>query len=112
MLVDVAADVMANTQLSSDYNVIALSAPSIAQIALPGQFVMIKTQPGLDPLLRRPFSIFERLRDGSGQPVGLSLLNKRVGVGTSVLFAARPGDRIGVLGPHGQIGSASDRERV
>src|SRR5262245_44052649 len=102
MLVDVAADVMANTQLSSDYNVIALSAPAIARIALPGQFVMIKTQPGLDPLLRRPFSIFERLHDKSGEPIGLSLFNKRVGAGTSVLYSARPGDRVGVLGPLGQ----------
>ena len=62
MLLDVAAEVMANTQLSPDYNVIALSAPEVARVAQPGQFVMIRTQPGLDPLLRRPFSIFERLR--------------------------------------------------
>jgi dihydroorotate dehydrogenase electron transfer subunit len=102
MLLDVAADVIANTQLSPDYNVIALRAPAIAELARPGQFVMIKTQPGLDPLLRRPFSIFERLRDGGGQPIGLSLLNKRVGAGTSVLYDARPGDRVGVLGPLGQ----------
>jgi dihydroorotate dehydrogenase electron transfer subunit len=102
MLVDVAADVTANTPLSPDYNVIALSAPEIARVAQPGQFVMIKTQPGLDPLLRRPFSIFERLRDASGAFTGISLLNKRVGVGTSHLFAAKPGDRIGVLGPLGR----------
>ena len=102
MLVDVAADVTANTQLSPDYNVIALSAPEIARVAQPGQFVMIKTQPGLDPLLRRPFSIFERLRDATGAFTGVSLLNKRVGVGTGHLFAARTGDRIGVLGPLGR----------
>ena len=35
-------------------------------------------------------------------PTGLSLLNKRVGVGTSLLFAARPGDTIQVLGPLGR----------
>jgi dihydroorotate dehydrogenase electron transfer subunit len=102
MLLDVAADVTANTQLSADYNVIALSAPEIARVAQPGQFVMIRTQPGLDPLLRRPFSIFERLRDASGVYTGVSLLNKRVGVGTSHLFSARKGDRIGVLGPLGR----------
>lgn len=102
MLFDVAAEVTANTRLSSDYNVIALQAPEIAQAAAPGQFVMVKPQPGLDPLLRRPFSIFERLHDKSGAPIGLSLLNKRVGVGTALLFAARPGDRISVLGPLGR----------
>jgi dihydroorotate dehydrogenase electron transfer subunit len=101
MLLDVAAEVMANTRLSPDYNVLALNAPDIARVAAPGQFVMVQTQPGLDPLLRRPFSIFERLRDRSGAPIGLSLLNKRVGVGTSRLFSARPGDRIAILGPLG-----------
>jgi NAD(P)H-flavin reductase len=40
MLLDVAADVMANTRLSPDYNVLALNAPELARAALPGQFVM------------------------------------------------------------------------
>jgi dihydroorotate dehydrogenase electron transfer subunit len=102
MLFDVAAEVTANTRLSPDYNVIALHAPDIARAAAPGQFVMVKPQHGLDPLLRRPFSIFERLLDASGAPVGLSLLNKRVGVGTALLYSAKPGDRISVLGPLGR----------
>ena len=102
MLFDVAATVLANTKLSSDYNVIALAAPEIAQHALPGQFVMVKPQPGIDPMLRRPFSIFEVLRDGSGQTTGLSLLNKRVGIGTGLLYAAAPGDIVKVMGPLGK----------
>jgi dihydroorotate dehydrogenase electron transfer subunit len=102
MLFDVAAEVTANTRLSPDYNVIALHAPAIAHAAQPGQFVMVKPQPGFDPLLRRPFSIFERLRDAAGAPVGISLLNKRVGIGTSLLFNGRPGDRVNVLGPLGR----------
>jgi dihydroorotate dehydrogenase electron transfer subunit len=99
---DVAAEVMANTRLSSDYNVLALAAPDIARQAAPGQFVMVKPAPGFEPLLRRPFSIFEILRDADGQVTGLSLLNKRVGIGTTRLFEARRGDRIGCLGPLGR----------
>ena len=38
MPVDVRAEVIANTPLSSDYNVLALAAPSIAAVAQPGQF--------------------------------------------------------------------------
>jgi dihydroorotate dehydrogenase electron transfer subunit len=102
MRFDVAAEVTANTRLSPDYNVIALAAPEIAREAAPGQFVMIKPQAGLDPLLRRPFSIFERLLDGSGAPAGITILNKKVGVGTSLLFAVKPGDRVSVLGPLGK----------
>jgi dihydroorotate dehydrogenase electron transfer subunit len=102
MLFDVAAEVIANTRLSADYNVIELRAPEIAAAAAPGQFVMVKPQRGLDPLLRRPFSIFEILRDDAGRPRGLSLLNKRVGVGTAMLYEAQTGDRIGCLGPLGR----------
>jgi len=99
---DVAAEVTANTRLSADYNVIAVHAPEIARVAEPGQFVMVRPRAGLDPLLRRPFSIFERIVDVAGAPIGLTLLNKRVGVGTALLFAVTPGDRIDVLGPLGR----------
>ncbi len=102
MPVDVPAVVLANTRLSPDYNVLSLAAPDVARDAAPGQFVMVKTALGLDPLLRRPFSIFEILRDGDGTVRGLSILNKRVGVGTSLLFDARPGDQISCLGPLGK----------
>jgi len=102
MTFDVPAVVTANTRLSDDYNVLALAAPEIARVAAPGQFVMVKTSPGMDPLLRRPFSIFEILRDAEGRPTGLTLLNKRVGVGTMHLFNAEPGHRIACLGPLGR----------
>jgi dihydroorotate dehydrogenase electron transfer subunit len=99
---DVDAEVVANTRLSPDYNVIALAAPTIARVALPGQFVMVKTSIAGDPLLRRPFSIFEILRDARGDATGLTLFNKRVGVGTARLLQARPGDRVSCLGPLGR----------
>jgi dihydroorotate dehydrogenase electron transfer subunit len=86
MPIDIPAAVISNTRLTSDYNVLSLAAPAVAEHAAPGQFVMVKTARGCDPLLRRPFSIFEILRDASGNAVGVSLLNKRVGVGTSLLF--------------------------
>lgn len=102
MPVDVLAEVVANTRLAPDYNVVTLAAPAIAATAKPGQFVMLKTAAGLDPILRRPFSIFEHVRDDQGTPTGISVLNKRVGVGTSLIYDARPGDRIQVLGPLGR----------
>jgi dihydroorotate dehydrogenase electron transfer subunit len=101
MPIDVAAAVVANTRLSDEYNVVALDAPSIARDALPGQFVMLKPSAGTDPLLRRPFSIFEILRDEAGQPAGVSILNKRIGVGTRLLFDVRPGSHVACLGPLG-----------
>lgn len=102
MLVDLLAEVIANTPLSSDYNVLALRAPAIAAAAAPGQFVMVKASTSRDPLLRRPFSVFEVLRDPVGAPIGVSLLNKRIGPSTELLYAAQPGRSVACLGPLGR----------
>src|SRR5215831_4107140 len=102
MPIDVVAEVIANRSLSSDYNVLALAAPAIAAAAAPGQFVMVKAAAGCDPLLRRPFSIFEVLSDSSGSAVGLSILSKRIGPSTRLLYDLRSGDRVSVLGPLGR----------
>jgi dihydroorotate dehydrogenase electron transfer subunit len=102
MPVDVSAVVLENRRLSADYNVLALSAPDIARAAAPGQFVMVKAAHGHDPLLRRPFSVFEVLRDGDGAPVGISLLNKRIGPSTRLLYDARPESTVSCLGPLGR----------
>ena len=93
---DVEARVIRNTRLSRDYNVIALAAPEIAAATAPGQFVMVKPGRGHDPLLRRPFSVFEILSDG------LTLLSKRIGVTTAMLYEAVEGDVVSCLGPLGR----------
>ncbi len=102
MPVDVDAEVLSNTRLSDDYNVIAFAAPEIARVTRPGQFMMVKPARGLEPLLRRPFSVFEILRDNAGAPVGVTLLNKRIGTGTGRLYAVEAGARVSVLGPLGR----------
>ena len=102
MLADVEALVMENRRLSDLYSVLALRAPEIAEAALPGQFVMLKPTRSSDPLLRRPFSIFEVLRDPSGRPAGVSILNKKAGVGTALLYDAEPGSVVSCLGPLGR----------
>ena len=112
MPVDVAAEVMTNRPLSADYNVLALRAPEIARIAAPGQFVMVKAGLGHDPLLRRPFSVFEILRDRDGAPSGLSLLNKRIGPSTALVYsaAARTAPRLpGTARPSVLARRATDR---
>jgi dihydroorotate dehydrogenase electron transfer subunit len=101
MPVDVEARVISNTRLSPDYNVIALAAPEIAIDATPGQFVMVKPAHASAPLLRRPFSVFEVLRT-NGRIEGLTLLSKRIGTTTNLLFNAAPGEVISCLGPLGQ----------
>ena len=99
--VDVDARIAANHRLSDAYNILELDAPEIALRTRPGQFVMVKRALGREPLLRRPFSVFEVLRDAAGAPTGLSLLSKQVGAVTRDLFRAQPGERLRCLGPLG-----------
>ncbi len=102
MPLDVEAPILWNRRLSRDYNVLALSAPAIAARVQPGQFVMVKTGERSEPLLRRPFSVFEILRDERGAETGFTLLVKRVGPGTERLYAAQPNHAFWCLGPLGR----------
>ena len=102
MLFDVDAAVIENRRLSEHYSVLVLEAAAIAAATEPGQFVMLKPTRSTDPLLRRPFSVFEVIRNADGAPSAISILNKRTGAGTSLLYEAEPGATIGCLGPLGR----------
>lgn len=106
--VDVDAPILANRRLSDTYNILEIEAPTIARQTRPGQFVMVKRALGAEPLLRRPFSVFEVLRDPGGRTIGLSLLSKAVGTVTRSLFEVEAGERIRCLGPLGQPFSVVD----
>jgi len=99
---DVAATVIANRRLSRDYNVLTLAAPDVGARTVAGQFVMVRPEGMTETLLRRPFSVFEVLRDPQGAPTAISILNKRAGRTTNRLYEAEPGDRIACLGPLGR----------
>ncbi|HEY3384454.1 MAG TPA: dihydroorotate dehydrogenase electron transfer subunit [Vicinamibacterales bacterium] len=102
MPVDLDAPVLSNHRLSPDYCVLAFRAPELGEAIRPGQFVMIRTGPGGTPLLRRPYSVFERIRDADGRIMGFSILNKRVGIGSALLYEASVGQRFSCLGPLGR----------
>jgi dihydroorotate dehydrogenase electron transfer subunit len=99
--VDIAATVIENNRLSRDYSVLSLAAPEVGKRTAPGQFVMVKPAGVTDPLLRRPFSVFEVLRNAAGEVTGVSILNKRAGRSTNKLYELEPGDVVSCLGPLG-----------
>ena len=76
---------------------LSLRSAQISAHARPGQFVMLRVGSGLDPLLRRPFSIHQVSGDGT-----LQILFKTVGRGTEILARCRAGDTIDCIGPLGQ----------
>ncbi len=88
--------VQQNVQVNADSFEMIIQAPKIAQMAAPGQFVMVScAEPGRSPLLRRPLSI----HDVNGKT--LSLLYRVVGQGTDILSHMGEKDRISILGPLG-----------
>ena len=101
MPVDVSAEVISNVRLSEDYNVLTMAAPEIGERTRPGQFVMVKAGPMVDSILRRPFSVFEVLRE-NGRVTAISILNKRAGRNTRELYTVERGARIDCLGPLGK----------
>jgi dihydroorotate dehydrogenase electron transfer subunit len=99
--VDIDATVIANARLSRDYSVLSLAAPEVGRRTQPGQFVMVKPAGVTDPLLRRPFSVFEVLRNNAGEVTGVSILNKKAGRSTKKLYDLEIGDVVSCLGPLG-----------
>jgi dihydroorotate dehydrogenase electron transfer subunit len=99
--VDVPAPVLSNVRLSSDYNVLTVAAPDVGERTEPGQFVMVKPEGCTESLLRRPFSVFEVVRD-RGRVSAISILNKRAGRNTSLLYTLEPGQHVACLGPLGK----------
>lgn len=67
----------------------------IASAALPGQFVNVKVNDSLFPLLRRPFSIFSVENDL------VSIVFNVIGEGTRILVNKTIGEIVDVIGPLG-----------
>ncbi len=67
-------------------------------------------QESSDPLLRRPFSIYNLPAAGPSNPHGIQIFYKVLGRGTGLLSRARAGDTIRCLAPLGR-GFAPDRPR-
>ena len=53
------AEIVRREQVADNIYRFTVKAPDIATGSKPGQFVMVRTAEGLDPLLRRPFSIHQ-----------------------------------------------------
>ena len=57
MMTEKDAKIVMNQRVASETYLMGLECSEIAAEAKPGQFVMLRIQSGLDPLLRRPFSV-------------------------------------------------------
>lgn len=96
MVNPILAPVISNDEIMPGINLLRAEAPAIAVAARPGQFVMVRTSDGHNPLLRRPLSI-HRVKD-NGE---IALLYDVVGRGTEWLSLRDVRESIDILGPLG-----------
>lgn len=100
------AMVLSNVEVSPGYRRMRLTAPLEFAAARPGQFVMLRVGSGIDPLLRRPFGIFDLavhtpFHDGAVPQPCFEILYRVVGKGTLLMATLHETDRLDVLGPLG-----------
>jgi dihydroorotate dehydrogenase electron transfer subunit len=93
--------VVSRTDFGNGYWELFLDAPELAAQMSAGQFVNIRVRNELFPLLRRPFSSFDILKDVRGRVTGISLLGHIVGQGTRMLSRMNAGEKLHINGPLG-----------
>ncbi len=102
-MIDQHYEILFNRKITSGIFLLGFNSPHIASESRPGQFVMVRVNEGIDPLLRRPFSIFD-VRDKDI----VCILYKTVGHGTGLMSLKKAGEKISVMGPLGRGFSIPD----
>ena len=93
--------VVEQVQLARDTYRLRLEAPELARNVVPGQFFMIRSPGGTNPLLGRPFALYDTWLDRDGNPAGIDVAYLVVGKMTGLMASWTPGDRVEVWGPLG-----------
>jgi dihydroorotate dehydrogenase electron transfer subunit len=99
--------ILANAEVSPGYWRMRLTAPQEFAAAQPGQFVMVRVNGAIDPLLRRPFGIFDvgiytPAQSGAAPQPYFEILYRVVGKGTAMLATLHENDLLDILGPLGK----------
>lgn len=100
--------ILANEQIAASTWKIAVNAPNFAKLAKPGQFVMLRLANSNDPVLGRPFAVFNAEPD-SGRVEAVYAV---VGKATNKMTALRVGEKLELWGPLGNGWRAAQRERA
>ena len=87
--------IIENQEIAAGVFRLSVKTPAPIDYIHPGQFLMLGFPQLLDPLLPRPFAVFDV------QEKQLEVLYKKVGKGTALLSCAKPGEMIRVFGPLG-----------
>jgi dihydroorotate dehydrogenase electron transfer subunit len=95
------AGVVENVALARQTYRIRLHVPELARRIRPGQFLMLRLPGSADPLLGRPFALYDTVLDSHDEPVAVDVVYLVVGKLTGLLAAVRAGEAVEVWGPLG-----------
>lgn len=93
--------VVENVHIADETYRCRFRCPEMAQRFLPGQFLMVRMFDGADPLIGRPFALYDVVADESGQPTDIDFVYLVEGKLTSCLANVQPGSQLEVWGPLG-----------
>ena len=90
-----------NVPLARQTYRVRLHTPEMAKAIRPGQFLMIRLPHHSDPLLGRPFALYDTVLNQHGEPSAIDMVYLVVGKLTGLLAQLRSGDHVEVWGPLG-----------
>ncbi|MEJ7592354.1 MAG: hypothetical protein WKF77_12455 [Planctomycetaceae bacterium] len=99
-------------QMAQDTWAVKIHTPELAASITPGQFFMIRPATGSDPLLGRPFALFDIYCDADGKPAGVEFGFVKVGKLTSLMSQWTEGDEVSIWGPLGNGFPVPDCRRL
>ena len=99
------ATVTENIRVIKNHYLLTLRPLKRIKKSRPGNFFMISVESGLDPLLKRPFSVHHST-DREFQ-----ILYRVVGKGTTILSKKKPGDVLDVIGPLGNTFPVNNKRK-
>lgn len=97
MPVNIKSKLIKKEQLKNDIYKFTLQADEIAKTAKPGHFVNVRVIDNVEPLLRRPISIYNIEKEKGI----IEIIFQVKGKGTTILADRKEGEEIDILGPLG-----------
>ena len=95
------AVVLSQRTLAGGTYAIRLAAPRTAAAIHPGQFFMIRSTVGADPLLGRPFALYDTILDDEGRAVAFEFAYHVIGKMTGLMSRWSEGEQVELWGPLG-----------
>jgi dihydroorotate dehydrogenase electron transfer subunit len=95
------AEIVDNVRIAEGTYRLRIACPEIAECVLPGQFLMLRLTGLQDPLIGRPFALYDTVLSSSGEAEGIDIVYLVHGKLTHHLAMCSVGQEVDLWGPLG-----------